>query len=67
MKFVRGSALHALNDTDPELGEKRIEQLLHVMDNEIDPPVRDLDKPFLMSVESTYNIKGRGAVATGTI
>ena len=37
------------------------------MDNEIDPPIRDLDKPFLMSVESTYNIKGRGAVATGTV
>ncbi len=24
VKFVRGSALHAINDTEPELGEKKV-------------------------------------------
>ena len=67
VKFVRGSALHAMNETEPELGEKKVWELLDVMDNQMAPPVRDLEKPFLMSVETTYNIKGRGAVATGTI
>lgn len=37
------------------------------MDTSIEPEKRNLDKPFLMSVEGNYNIQGRGAVATGTI
>lgn len=67
VKFVKGSALHAINDTEPELGEKKILELLDVMDNHIPPPSRPVDKPFLMSIEGTYNIEGRGAVATGTV
>lgn len=37
------------------------------MDNHIPIPQRPVEKPFLMSIEGTYNIEGRGAVATGTI
>ncbi len=65
--FVRGSALCALNDTNPEIGAEKIKELIKVMDENITLPERDVDKPFLMSVESVYNIEGRGAVATGTV
>ncbi|CDW89977.1 translation elongation factor tu [Stylonychia lemnae] len=64
---IRGSALSALNGSDPELGEKAIERLLEVLDNNIQIPDRDLDKPFLMSISRSYNIPGRGTVVTGTI
>ena len=37
------------------------------MDATIDPPLRDVDKPFLVSIENLYNIEGRGTVATGTV
>lgn len=66
-KFVRGSALCAMNDTEPEIGEKRVLELVDIMDNTIPEPTRDVDKPLLMSVESTFTIAGRGTVATGTI
>lgn len=49
--FVKGSALCALNGTDPELGEKSIEALLEAMDKNFKEPVRLTDKPFLMSIE----------------
>jgi elongation factor Tu len=50
VKFVKGSALHAINDTEPELGEKKIMELLDVMDNHIPLPERLVDKPFMMSI-----------------
>jgi elongation factor Tu len=65
--FVRGSALCALNDTNPEIGFEKIKELIRIMDEKIELPVRDIDKHFLMSVESVYNIEGRGAVSTGTV
>ncbi len=65
--FVRGSALCALNDTNPEIGFEKIKELIKVLDDNIILPEWDIDKPFLMSVESVYNIEGRGAVATGTV
>jgi elongation factor Tu len=37
------------------------------MDATIPVPVRDVDKPFMMSIESTFTIAGRGTVVTGTI
>ena len=55
-KFVKGSALCASNDTEPDLGEKRIRELLDVMDTHIPIPTRDVDKPLLMSIESTFTI-----------
>ena len=37
------------------------------MDSVIEEPVRKTDKDFLMSIDSTHNIAGRGCVVTGTI
>jgi len=66
-KVVKGSALCAMNDTEPELGEQRVLELVSFMDSEIPEPTRDVDKPLLMSIESTFTIAGRGTVVTGTI
>ncbi len=63
--IIRGSALKALND-DPE-GAKAIDELMDAVDSYIPEPTRDTDKPFLMSVEDVFSIKGRGTVATGRI
>ena len=65
--FIRGSALNALEGGNPELGVEKVKELINVMDTKIDIPTRDIDKPFQMSIESTYNIEGRGTVVTGTI
>lgn len=62
---VKGSALAAL-EGKPE-GEKAINELMAAVDSYIPLPVRDLDKPFLMSVEDVFSISGRGTVATGRI
>lgn len=64
---IKGSALHAINDTCPELGESKVLELLDAMDRTIPVPERDLDKPFMMSVDSTFTIPGRGTVVTGTV
>merc|ERR1719454_1736923 len=65
--FIKGSALHALNNTEPEMGEQAIQQLCDAMDANIDEPVREAKKDFLMSIDSSLNIPGRGCVVTGTI
>jgi elongation factor Tu len=68
--IVRGSALAALesDSTDPDAPEyASIKELLRVVDEYIPEPVRDLDKPFMMSVEDVFSIKGRGTVVTGRI
>jgi elongation factor Tu len=63
--IVRGSATAAL-EGKPE-GEKAIADLMAAIDNDIPEPVREMDKPFLMSVEDVFSITGRGTVATGRI
>lgn len=65
--FIKGSALHALNGTEPALGAEAIEKLVNAMDEHILEPVRESKKDFLMSIESSLNIPGRGCVVTGTI
>lgn len=66
-EFVKGSALSALNGTDPEIGEKAMEKLVAAMDAGFQVPERETSKPFLMSIDSSLNIPGRGTVCTGTI
>jgi elongation factor Tu len=44
-----------------------MKELLDALDKDIPTPVRELDKPFLMSVEDVFSIEGRGTVATGRI
>ncbi len=62
---IRGSALKAM-EGDPE-AEKQIMELMDKVDNYIPDPVRETDKPFLMSVEDVFSIKGRGTVSTGRV
>jgi elongation factor Tu len=64
-KIIRGSATAAL-DGKPE-GVKAISDLMDAIDTEIPEPVREIDKPFLMSIEDVFSITGRGTVATGRI
>jgi elongation factor Tu len=68
--IVRGSALHALESTskDPDAEEyASIKELMRVVDEYIPEPVREVDRPFMMSVEDVFSIKGRGTVVTGRI
>jgi elongation factor Tu len=68
--IVRGSALAALESesTDPDAPEyASIRELLRVVDEYIPEPKRELDKPFMMSVEDVFSIKGRGTVVTGRV
>jgi elongation factor Tu len=67
---IRGSALKALeySGNDPNCPEwKPIWDLLNAVDTYIPTPQRDIDKPFLLSVEDVFTITGRGTVATGRI
>ncbi len=65
--FVKGSALSALNGTDPVLGTEAMEKLVTAMDEHIVEPERQSEKDFLMSIDSSLNIAGRGCVVTGTV
>jgi len=65
--IIRGSALAAAEGRDPELGSEAILKLMAAVDETIPEPVRDLDKPFLMPIEDTFSIAGRGTVATGRV
>jgi elongation factor Tu len=62
---IQGSALGALNG-EPEW-EAKVMELMDAVDNWIELPPRDIDKPFLMPVEDVFTITGRGTVATGRI
>ena len=61
--IIRGSALDALEGDDTA----SILELMAAVDSFIPEPEREVDKPFLMSVEDVFSISGRGTVATGRI
>jgi elongation factor Tu len=68
--IVRGSALKALESksTDPNAEEyASIREIMRVIDEYIPEPVRETEKPFMMSIEDVFSIKGRGTVVTGRI
>ncbi|HON03798.1 MAG TPA: elongation factor Tu [Fervidobacterium sp.] len=69
LPVIRGSALNAVNAPNdpnhPDLAS--IKELLDAMDNYLPDPVRETDKPFLLSVEDVFTITGRGTVVTGRI
>eukprot|EP00930_Biecheleria_cincta_P006733 TRINITY_DN1077_c0_g1_i1.p1 TRINITY_DN1077_c0_g1~~TRINITY_DN1077_c0_g1_i1.p1 ORF type:complete len:427 (+),score=78.19 TRINITY_DN1077_c0_g1_i1:39-1319(+) len=65
--FIKGSALKALNGDTGEYGVPAIKELMNAVDTFIPAPQRDVDKPFLMGVESVMSITGKGTVATGRI
>ncbi|MGX8835474.1 elongation factor Tu [Amedibacillus sp. YH-ame6] len=62
---IRGSALKALEGDDKYVGA--IHELMDAVDAYVPDPVRETDKPFLMSVEDVMTITGRGTVATGRV
>lgn len=67
--IIRGSALKALENTDPTKNTyaQSIIDLMNTIDEYIPDPVRDIDKPFVMSIEDIMTITGRGTVVTGRI
>ena len=68
--IIRGSALKALESSSTEMTApeyKCILELMDAVDNYFKDPVREKDKPFLMSVEDVFSITGRGTVATGRV
>ncbi|PYH99307.1 translation elongation factor Tu [Aspergillus ellipticus CBS 707.79] len=65
--IVFGSALCALEGRRPEIGTEKIDELLGAVDTWIPTPQRDMDKPFLMSVEEVFSIPGRGTVVSGRV
>ena len=64
---IRGSALKALEGDESDMGAGAIRKLMEACDTYFDVPVRDLDKPFLMSIEDVFTISGRGTVVTGRV
>jgi len=65
--IIRGSALQALQNPDDPAKTKCITDLMAAVDSYIPTPQRDVEKPFLMSVEDVFSITGRGTVATGRV
>ena len=68
--IIRGSALQALESTSTDVNApeyKCILDLMKAVDDYIPTPVRDVERPFLMSIEDVFSIKGRGTVVTGRI
>ena len=68
--IVRGSALQALESESQDAADPvyaPILELMRVVDEYIPQPERETDKPFLMSIEDVFSIKGRGTVVTGRV
>jgi len=65
--IVRGSALCALENKQPDLGHDAILRLMAAVDEFIPQPERPKDRPFLMPIEDVFSISGRGTVVTGRI
>src|SRR5438034_962807 len=65
--IVKGSALAAVENRDPNLGHDAILELMKAVDSYIPQPVRAKDRAFLMPIEDVFSISGRGTVVTGRI
>ena len=65
--IVKGSALAAVENRDPEIGENAILELMKAVDAYIPQPERPVDLPFLMPIEDVFSISGRGTVVTGRV
>jgi elongation factor Tu len=65
--IVKGSALCALEDKQPEIGRDAVLKLMAEVDAYIPQPERPKDKPFLMPIEDVFSISGRGTVVTGRV
>src|SRR5438094_290935 len=66
--IIRGNALAAMQSSGKDDAAcKCIDELFTALDTYIPTPQRAEDKPFLMSIEDVFSIKGRGTVGTGRI
>ncbi len=65
--IIRGQSKAALENPRDDAICKPIDELFDAIDTWIPEPTREIDKPFLMSIEDVFSIKGRGTVATGRI
>jgi elongation factor Tu len=65
--IIKGSAVCALEDKQPEIGEKAVLELMAAVDAYIPQPTRAIDRPFLMPIEDVFSISGRGTVVTGRV
>jgi elongation factor Tu len=65
--IIRGQSKLALENPADDKACKPIDDLFEAIDSYIPEPMREVDKPFLMSVEDVFSIKGRGTVVTGRI
>ena len=65
--IIKGSALAAMEDRDPEIGENSIRALMEAVDSYIPTPERPVDLPFLLPIEDVFSISGRGTVVTGRV
>ncbi|MCA9298734.1 MAG: elongation factor Tu, partial [Phycisphaerales bacterium] len=65
--IVRGQSKWAVENPGDDEACASIDELFKVIDDYIPTPTREVDKPFLVSVEDVFSIKGRGTVATGRI
>jgi elongation factor Tu len=65
--IVSGTALGALEDSDPATGKDAIQALMAAVDEYIPQPDRPKDLPFLMPIEDVFSISGRGTVVTGRV
>jgi elongation factor Tu len=65
--IIRGSAIGALTNPEDAAKAECIFKLMEAVDSFVPTPTREVDKPFLMSVEDVFSITGRGTVATGRV
>ncbi|OYW15828.1 MAG: elongation factor Tu [Sphingomonadales bacterium 12-62-5] len=65
--IIRGSAVCALDDKQPEIGHDAVLKLMQAVDEYLPQPERPLDKPFMMPIEDVFSISGRGTVVTGRV
>ncbi len=65
--IIKGSAVAALENKTPEIGQQAVLELMKAVDDYIPQPERPLDRPFLMPIEDVFSISGRGTVVTGRV
>ncbi len=65
--IIRGQSKLALENPTDDAACAPIDELFNTIDSYIPEPTREDDKPFLISVEDVFSIKGRGTVATGRV
>ena len=63
--IIVGNALKA--EKGEEEGLTAVRELMKAVDEYIEIPQREVDKPFLMPIEDVFSIEGRGTVVTGRI